>query len=169
MRRPKHVTQLASYPCVLMQSMVVDGVTAGQQDPTLPLSAQRSTGTSNSSNIQFSIGKQVAGEATCNASDWRNLGWWWNSELSDMRHQRREEDEHTIEVQLPEGVRRRHRAGIAAWGLDQTRKPQLALVCVVERSGFSVSTERTRGEKVGYSRLAWFVSTIRLTSCAVEG
>ena len=32
--------------------------------------------------------------------------------------------EHTIEVQLPEGVRRRHEAGIAVWGLDQTRRPQ---------------------------------------------
>lgn len=63
-----------------------------------------------------------------------------------MRHQRREEAEHTIEVQLPAGVRRRHRAGISAWGLDQTRQPQLGLVCVMERSGFSVTTERTRGE-----------------------
>ena len=32
--------------------------------------------------------------------------------------------EHTIEVQLPEGVRRLHRAGIAVWVLDQTRRPQ---------------------------------------------
>ena len=32
--------------------------------------------------------------------------------------------EHTIEVQLPESVRRRHSAGIAAWGLVQTRRPQ---------------------------------------------
>ena len=52
-------------------------------------------------------------------------------------------DEHTIEVQLPEGIRRRHKSGIAAWGLDQTRQPQLG---VAKRSGFSVTTERMRGD-----------------------
>ena len=36
-----------------------------------------------------------------------------------MRHQRGEGDEHTIEVQLPEGVRHCYRAGIAAWGLER--------------------------------------------------
>ena len=64
-----------------------------------------------------------------------------------MRHQRREEDEHTIEVQLPQCVRRRLRAGIAVWGLDQTRQPQLGLISVVERSSFSVTTKGKRGEK----------------------
>ena len=46
--------------------------------------------------------------------------------------------EHTIEVQLPEGVRRRHEAGIAVWGLDQTRRPK-----VVKRCGFSVTRSTT--------------------------
>ena len=31
-------------------------------------------------------------------------------------------------------------------GLNQTRRPQLGFVCVVEHCGFSVTAERTRGE-----------------------
>jgi hypothetical protein len=57
-----------------------------------------------------------------------------------------EGDEHKFAVQLPEGVRRRLRVGIVAWRLNQTRQPQLGFACVVERCGFSVTTERMRGE-----------------------
>ena len=45
-----------------------------------------------------------------------------------------EGDELTIEVLLPEDVRRRDRAGVVAWGLDQTSQPQLGFVCVVAAS-----------------------------------
>ena len=144
MRRPKHVGQPTSHPCVLMQRMVLDRRDRWPTRSHSPLSAQRSTGACNASNAKFPIGKQVAGEATCNASDGRNPGWWGSGELSDMRPRKREGNEHTIAVQLSEGVRRRHRAWIAAWGSDQTRQRILDLVCVVERSGFSVTTERTR-------------------------
>ena len=114
MRRLKHVTQSAPHPSVLMQRMVVDRRDRWPTRSHSPLSAQRSTEGCNASNVQFPIDKQVAGEATGNALDGRNLGWWWNGELSDMRHQKREGDEHTIALQLSG-------AGIAAWGLDKTR------------------------------------------------
>ena len=145
MQRPKHVTQPAPHPCALMQRMVVERRDRLPRRSRSPRSAQRSAGKCNS-NVQFPIGKQVVGEATCNASAGRNMGWWWNGELSDMRHRKREEDEHTIEVQLPEGTRRRHKSGIAAWRLNQTRQPQLGFICVAKRSGFSVTTERARGD-----------------------
>jgi len=70
------------------------------------------------------------------------LGSRWNSELSDTRHQIEREGEqacgcHTIE----EANFRRvfcHGGGVAAWGLDQTRQPQLERLLI--------TTERTRGE-----------------------
>jgi len=41
-------------------------------------------------------------------------------------------------------VRHRHGAAIAAWGLNQTRQPQLCFICVVEQCGFSVTSEVER-------------------------
>ena len=71
MRRLKHVTQPAPHPCVLMQRMVVDRRDRWPTKSHFPLSAQRSTEACNASNVQFPIDKQVAGEATGNASDGR--------------------------------------------------------------------------------------------------
>ena len=81
-------------------------------------------------------------------------------------------DKHTIKVQLQEGVQHRHRAGIAASGLDQTRQPQLGFVCVVERCGFSLTAERTR-EGTHMLQQACVVCLAfpppYATSCAVDG
>ena len=70
------------------------------------------------------------------------------------------------------GVQRRPRSGIAAWGLDQTRRPQLDFVCVVERCGFSVlSNDRTDEggntyATAGLRGLSCLYSTIRHFLCS---
>ena len=54
------------------------------------LSSHRSRVVWNSSNVQFSVDRQTAREATCKDLDWRCLSWWWNGDLSDTYHQRGE-------------------------------------------------------------------------------